>query len=283
MYLVIGGTGTTGREVVRLLAERGEAVRVMVRDPFKASFLAAPGIELVQGDLARADNLPAVFNGARRVFLVTPPAPDMVLLQRAAVEAARAAGVERLVRVSVYGAGTGIPMQLATWHTEVEELVDAAGTPAVHLRASSFMQNFLASAGLIRATGQIFGTSGDGQITFVDTRDVAAAGVGALTRADHQDEKVDIGGPATLSLDEVAAIFAAVLGRPVTHIDLPPEAMQAGLTGAGLPEWLAADLVSYHGLARGKVMPLSDGVQRLAGKPPRPFEQFVRDHRAAFA
>lgn len=283
MYLVIGGTGTTGREVVRLLAARGEAIRVLVRDPFKASFLAAPGVELVQGDLARPDSLPGALEGTRRLFLVTPPAPDMVTLQTAAVEAAQAAGVERLVRVSVFGAGTGIPMQLATWHTEVEELVGASGVPAVHLRPSSFMQNFLASAGLIRATGQIFGTSGDGKITFVDTRDVAAAGVGALTRADHQDEKVEIGGPAALSLDEVAATFALVLGRPVTHVDLPAEAMKAGMMGAGLPEWLAADLVSYHGLARGRVMPVTDEVQRLAGVPARSFETFVRDHRAAFS
>lgn len=283
MILVIGGTGTTGREVVRLLAARGEKVRALVRDPFKASFLAAPGVEVFQADLARPASLPAAFEGAQRVFLVTPPAPDMVVLQAAAVDAAGTAGVERLVRVSVLGAGTGIPMQLATWHTEVEDLVDAAGIPAVHLRPSSFMQNFLASAGLIRATGQLFGTSGDGRITFVDTRDVAAAAVGALTRSEHQDEKVDIGGPAALSLDEVAASFAAVLGRPVAHIDLPAEAMQAGLMGAGLPEWLAADLVSYHGLARGRVMPVSDGVQRLAGSPARSFEEFVRDHRAAFA
>jgi uncharacterized protein YbjT (DUF2867 family) len=283
MYLVIGGTGTTGREVVRLLAARGETIRVLVRDPFKASFLAAPGVELVQGDLSRPAGLPGALEGTRRLFLVTPPAPDMVALQTAAVEAAKAAGVDRLVRVSVLGAGAGIPMQLATWHTEVEELVDASGIPAVHLRPASFMQNFLASAGLIRATGQIFGTSGDGKITFVDTRDVAAAGVGALTRADHQNEKVEIGGPAALSLDDVAATFASVLGRPVTHVDLPAEAMKAGLMGAGLPEWLAADLVSYHGLARGKVMPVAGDVLRLAGAPARSFETFIRDHRAAFA
>lgn len=283
MYLIIGGTGTTGREVVRLLAARGETIRVLVRDPFKASFLAAPGVELVQGDLSRPESLPGAFHGTRRLFLVTSPAPDMVALQSAAVEAAKAAGLERLVRVSVQGAGTGIPMKLATWHTEVEELVDASGIPAVHMRPSSFMQNFLASAGLIRATGQIFGTSGDGKITFVDTRDLADAGVGALTRADHQDEKVDIGGPAAMSLDEVAATFAAVLGRPVTHVDLPAEAMKAGMIGAGLPEWLATDLVSFHGLARGRVMPVTDEVQRLAGAPARSFETFIRDHRAAFA
>lgn len=283
MILVIGGTGTTGRDVVRLLAARGEKVRVLVRDPFKASFLAAPGVEMFQADLARPASLPAAFDGARRVFLVTAPAPEMVTLQAAAVEAARSAGVERLVRVSVAGAGTGLPMQLATWHTQVEELVDASGIPAVHLRASSFMQNFLASAELIRRTGQVFGTSGDGKMTFLDTRDLAAAGVGALLRSDHHDEKVGIGGPGALSLDDVAGTFSAVLGRPVVHIDLPGEAMKAGLMGAGLPEWLAADLVAFHGAARGRVMPVTDDAERLSGAPPRSMETFIRDHRAAFA
>ncbi|MFN2317017.1 MAG: SDR family oxidoreductase, partial [Gemmatimonadales bacterium] len=89
MILVIGGTGTTGREVVRLLAARSEKVRVLVRDPFKASFLAAPGVEVFQADLARPASLTAAFDGARRLFLVTPPAPDMVELQAAAVAAAR--------------------------------------------------------------------------------------------------------------------------------------------------------------------------------------------------
>lgn len=283
MYLVIGGTGTIGREVVRLLATRGARVRALVRDPFKASALAGPGVELVQADLARPNTLPAAFDGASRVFLVTPPGPDTVPLQVAAIHAARAAGVERLVRVSALGAGTGMPVQITTWHTEVEEAADAAGLPTVHLRPTSYMQNFLASAQLVRTAGQIYGTSADGKVGFIDTRDVAAAAVGALTRDHHQDEKIALTGPESLSGADVAVIFSEVLGRPVAYVDIPGEAYKQGLIGAGLPEWLADDLVTLDSLGRGRVMPLTDGVERLSGKAPRSLRDFVSDFRAAFS
>lgn len=283
MYLVIGGTGTIGREVVRLLAAGTESVRAMVRDPFAASALAGPRVELVQGDLTRPESLPGVFRGIRRMFLVTPPGPDTVPLQSAAVDAARAAGVERLVRISVMGAGTGMPVKITDWHTEMEQRVAASGIPAVQLRPTSYMQNFLKSAELIRTTGQVFGSAADGAVALVDTRDIAAAAVGALTRPDHVDETPHLTGPAALTGAEVAATFARVLGRPVHYVDLPSEAMKAGLIGAGMPEWLATDLVRLDELGRGRVMPVTPDLERLAGAPPRSLETFVRDHRAAFA
>lgn len=283
MYLVIGGTGTIGREVVRLLAAGTEPVRALVRDPFRASALAGPRVTLVQGDLARPESLPAAFDGVRRMFLVTPPGPDTVPLQSAALAAARAAGVERLVRISVMGAGTGMPVKITDWHTEVEHLVAASGIPAVQLRPTSYMQNFFKTAELIRTTGQMFGSAGDGAVALVDTRDIAAAAVGALTRADHEDETPHLTGPAALTGPEVAETFARVLGRPVSYVDLPSEAMKAGLLGAGMPEWLATDLVTLDELGRGRVMPVTGDIERLAGHPPRSLETFVRDHRSVFA
>lgn len=282
MYLVIGGTGTIGREVMRLLSARGERVRALVRDPFKASALAGPRVELVQADLSRPDTLPAAFDGASRVFLVTPPGPGTVPLQGAAVHAAKAAGVERLVRVSAMGAGTGMPVKIMTWHTEVEEATEAVGLPAVHLRPTSYMQNFLASAQVVKTAGQMYGASADGKVGFIDARDVAAAGVGALTRDQHRDEKVELTGPESLSGAEVAAAFSEVLGRPVAYVDIPGEALKQGLLSAGLPEWLVDDLVTLETLGRGRTMPLTDGVLRLAGKAPRSLRQFVSDFRAAF-
>lgn len=283
MILVVGGTGKIGSEVVRLLAERGEQVRVLVRDPFKASRLARPGVELVQGDLSVPATLPPVLRDVRRVFLVTPPGPDTVPLQGALIAAAAAAGVERLVRVSVLGIGSGLPVGLFEWHAAVEAALAASGVPGVNLRPTSYMQNLLGSAETIRRAGQFFGAQGDGKLPFVDARDVAAAGVGALLRPTHVTETVTITGPESLSYAEVAEVLTAVLGRPVQYVDLPPDALRQGLEGAGFPGWLAQDLATLEGASHGTILPVSDGVERLAGHPPRTLAQFAADYRAVLA
>lgn len=283
MILVVGGTGKIGGEVVRLLAEQGTPVRALVRDPFKASRLARPGVELVQGDLARVETLAPVLRGVTRVFLVTNPGPDTVPLQGAMIAAAAASGVERLVRISVLGIGSGLPVGLFEWHAAVEDALAASGVPGVNLRPTSYMQNFLGQAEAIRRAGQFFGSQGDGKLPFVDARDVAAAAVGALVRSTHVTETVTITGPEPLSFDEMAAVMTRELGRPVAYLDLPPEAYRQGLIGAGFPEWLARDLALLEDATRGTIMPASAGVERLAGHPPRGFADFVRDHRALLA
>jgi uncharacterized protein YbjT (DUF2867 family) len=198
------------------------------------------------------------------------------------IAAAATAGVERLVRVSVLGIGSGLPAGLFEWHAAAEAALAASGLPGVNLRPTSYMQNFLGQAESIRRAGQFFGSQGDGKLPFVDARDVAAAAVGALTRPTHITETVTITGPEPLSFDEMAGVMTGVLGRPVAYVDLPPEAYRQGLIGAGMPEWLARDLSLLEDATRGTIMPASDGVERLAGHPPRPFEAFLRDHQSLF-
>lgn len=282
MILVVGATGTVGAEVLRLLRQRGEPLRALVRDPFSASRLAGPGVELVQGDLARPSTLPPALHGVTRVFLVTPAGPETVPLQGNMIAAAAAAGVDRLVRVSVLGIGSPVAAGILEWHAAVEQRLADVAIPAVNLRPTSMMQNLLGSAETIRRAGQFFGGQGDGRVALVDARDVAAAAVGALVRPEHITESVAITGPESLSYGDVAVVLADVLGRPVQYVDLPPEPYRNALRSAGLPEWLARDLSLLEDASRGTVMPVSSSVDRLAGAPPRRFRTFVEDYRSAF-
>jgi len=282
MILVIGGTGKIGGEVIRLLAGQGQQCRALVRDPFAASRLAGPGVELCQGDLARPATLPGAFSGITRVFLVTSPGPETVHLQGAAIAAAAAAGVERLVRISVEGVGTPVAAGILEWHSTVERVLADSGIPAVNLRPTSLMQNLLGSVETIRRAGQFFGAQGDGRVAFVDARDVAAAAVGALMREKHHSEDVTLTGPAAHSYADLAGQLSEELGRPVAYVDLPPDAYRAGMIAAGLPEWLARDLALLEDASRGTVMPVADGVERLAGVEPRPFREFAHDYRGVF-
>ena len=283
MILVVGGTGKVGGEVIRLLRERGESVRALVRDPFGASHIAGPGVELVQGDLSHPATLTPALKGVARVFLVTSSGPDTVPLQTAMIRAAADASVGRLVRVSVMPAPEPVPAGILEWHEAVEAVLAQSGIPAVNLRPTSMMQNLLASAEMIRRAGQFVGGQGDGKVAMVDARDVALAAVGALTRPAHVTEHVELTGPESLSYADAAEILAAVLGRPVQYLDLAEPAFKAALQGAGLPDWLAGDLSLLENSSRGTVMPVSEGVRRLSGKEPRSFRTFVQDYRAALA
>jgi saccharopine dehydrogenase-like NADP-dependent oxidoreductase len=96
MILVTGGTGLIGGEVLRLLSQDGVAARALTRNPQKAKNL--PGITWVAGDMAKPETLPAAFQGAETLFLVSSIAEDTVALQHNAIEAARDAGVKHIVK-----------------------------------------------------------------------------------------------------------------------------------------------------------------------------------------
>src|SRR5262249_34728062 len=80
----------------------GAAARALVRNRQKAKNL--PGISWVTGDLAKPETLPAAFEGAKTLFLVSSIGEDTVALQHNAIEAAREAGVTHIVKLSAFGA-----------------------------------------------------------------------------------------------------------------------------------------------------------------------------------
>ena len=119
MILVTGGTGMVGGGVVRLLSQQGVAASALARNPQKAPKL--PGITWVTGDLAKPETLPAAFEGAKTVFLVSSIGEGTVALQHNAIEAARDVGVEHIVKLSAFGASDHSNAPICRWHYQVEQ------------------------------------------------------------------------------------------------------------------------------------------------------------------
>ncbi|MFB7510013.1 SDR family oxidoreductase, partial [Streptomyces broussonetiae] len=131
MILVTGATGTTGSEVVRQLAARGEKVRALTRDPARARVPAA--VETVRGDYADPDSLAAAMAGVTAAYLVSPPGPGAAH-DTALVAAARAAGVRRLVKLSAIGSDDPATGPTVAWHGEGERVVRESGAQWTVLR-----------------------------------------------------------------------------------------------------------------------------------------------------
>jgi uncharacterized protein YbjT (DUF2867 family) len=282
VILVTGATGKVGREVVRQLTADGVPARALVRDPTAASFLRLPGVEVVAGDLGRPETLPAAFAGIDRVFLATPAAPDQVQLQSNALEAARRSGARRIVKVSVAG-GPDAGTQIGRWHWATEKQIEASGLGFTFLRPTLYMQQMCAYAPSIAATGTFSFPVGAGRIAVVDTRDVAAVGVKALTEEGHDRRIYDLTGPEALSYDDMADAISEAIGKRVAFAHVPPEYTRKQMLADGIPRWLVDDMLVLAASFRdGYGAAVTHTVEDVTKQKPRTFRQFARDYAKVF-
>lgn len=279
MILVLGATGTVGGALVRLLQQAGVPWRALVRSPERARTRLGSGAALVQGDLEQPETLPPALEGVERLFLASPVNPRQVAWQTEAIEAARRAGVHHVVKLSNLGADRAADFPVARWHGEIEAALEASGLAWTHLRPHFFMQNLLGQAATLRAEGVLRGAYGQGRISLVDARDVAAVAFSALTQPGHAGCAYALTGPEALSFAGIARALGGPLGRRVRYEALSGEAARRRLLAEGRPAWYAeALLVLFAGYARGEYAAVSDAVERVTGRPATPFARFLADH-----
>jgi uncharacterized protein YbjT (DUF2867 family) len=283
MILLIGATGTTGRETARLISGRGIDVRVLARNPDKAKDLHDAGMEVVQGDAADAAALDQALRGIETLFLATTAEPRLPELHRGIVERARRAGVRRMVKISALGARPGSGFRFAAVHGESDEAIRASGLAWTILRPGFFMQNLLGSAPVIAQQRVFVQPTGTARTPYIDARDIAAVAAHVLMTAGHDGKIYDLTGPEALSGEEVAGVFSRVLGEQIRFVSPEPAQFRAMLMQFGVPEWLAEGVLEgFEVISRGDAAPVTNTVHELTGRPAKTLEQFVQDHRAAF-
>lgn len=282
MILVTGATGNVGAETVKALIALGDLPRVLARDPAKAAALLGDDVEIARGDFADAGSLEAACEDVDVALLLSSPTPDTVADQTRFIDAAKKAGVSRIVKLSAVGAYPGVGYRFGDWHGQVERYLEQSGLGWTHLRPSFFLQNLIGSAASIKAGG-LYMPAGDGRAPYVDVRDIAAVAAHALSEDGHEGRVYDVTGPAAVSYADIAAAFAKVLGRPVVYVDVPPEAAKQAMVDAGLAAWMA-DAINELNLAmkQWRFAGVTDVVRQVGLKDPVSIEQFVREHAAAF-
>jgi uncharacterized protein YbjT (DUF2867 family) len=284
MILVVGATGTNGREVVARLAAAGRPVRALVRRPESAASALSPGVEAVAGDLDDPASLDAALAGVERALFVAAVDPRHARWFGHFLDAARRAGTRHVIKFSALGAAADAAAEILRQHGETDAMLAASGLAYTILRPNAFHQNLLWSAGTIKDHGAFYLPLRDARLSLVDVRDIADVAVAALTAPGHEGQTYEITGPESLSFADVAATLTAVLGRPIRYVDVPPEAARASMLQAGMPEWNANAVTDLYAVfASGAAARTTGTVARLLGRPPIPFERFARDHAAAFA
>ncbi|HEX6326277.1 MAG TPA: SDR family oxidoreductase [Jiangellaceae bacterium] len=282
--LVTGATGNIGVHLVRQLAAGSERVRAFVRDADKARALLGDQVDLAVGDFADPSSIAAAVDGVDRVFLLTPSHPEMVTYERAILDSALAAGVQRVVKMSTVGADPRSDGRFTSWQGECEELRRASAIPSVILRSSYHMTNLFFFAESIRSAGKIFAPVDEAKIAMVDRRDLAAVAALALTEDGHDGRTYLISGPEAITYHDVTSQLSQVLGKTVEFVDVPDEAATAAALRAGAPEWMALGIGEVHRqLKRGIAAQTSDVVRVLLEREPYGLADFARDTAAVFS
>lgn len=281
--LVTGATGTIGSEVVKALAAKpGVTVRVGVRSAAKAEKLLGPNVVPVDFDFKKPETIAAAVKGADRVFLLTPSSPEQVELGTALVEAAKAAGVKHIVKLSAVGVEHEPGIQLARWHRAVEKLIEASGIAYTHLRPAHFMDNFI-HYNPPAPDGNVYLPFGTGAVSYIDSRDIAAVAAAVLTEETHYGKAYDLTGPAALTTAEAVKVISAAAGREFHYVDVPEAAASKAMLDMHMPEPMVAALMELHGIVKaGYASGLSTLVEQLTGRAPRTFAEFARDHASAW-
>lgn len=284
MILVSGATGTVGSKVVSALIDKGAAVRVGVRSPDKVQGLAEKGVQVVKLDLSDPKTFGPAFDGTNHFFMLNILHPGAVEEGNRVTDAAKAAGIEHVVKLSALGCDMEPGIQLGRWHRAIEKHIEASGMGWTFLRPNNFMDNFTTFWGQpIKEQGKIFMPLGDGAVSYVDSRDVAAIAVAALTEAGHQGKAYEITGSEALTLHQVAEILGKGIGKEIAYVDIPEEAAAEAMTEMGMPEFLVAALAELNALDKaGFAAGTTDHIRQVTAKDPITFEQWVADNKSAY-
>ena len=283
MILLTGATGTTGRETVRQLRAAGAPFRIMSRDPARARAALGDDLDIVPGDFSDQSSMTAAFAGIDRLSLLCAPAPNLVELELAAVDAAKAAGINHIVKMSAIQAAPDAPTIIRRWHGVVEQRIADAGFAWTHLWPNAFMQNFARFAPHIREQSAFYAPLGEARVSLVDVVDVAAVTVAALTEDGHTGKTYEITGPDALTYGECAATLSEVLGRPVSFRTVSLERAREALVDAGIAPVLSEALIEIDRLfLDGFGAPVTGVVPMVTGRPARTFAAFAADNRALF-
>jgi NAD(P)H dehydrogenase (quinone) len=284
MIVVTGATGQLGRLTLHALLRSVPAQQIVaaVRTPAKAQDLAALGMTVREADYTKPETLDTAFAGADKLLLISSNEIGQRAAQhRAAIDAARRAGVQLIAYTSVLNAGDSL-LGLAGEHRETEAMLADSGLPFVLLRNGWYTENYTASVPTALAHGAWIGAAGIGRISSAARLDYAEAAAAVLTREGQAGKVYELAGDASYTLAELAGEVAAQSGKPVVYQDMTEADYKAALIGVGLPEVVAA-LLSDSDAAAAKGALFDDGHQlsALIGRPTTPMAASVKAALAA--
>ena len=281
--VITGASGHLGRSTAELVLGRVPASEVILttRHPEELSDLAERGAEVRRADFERPETLVGAFEGGEKLLLISTPDLDRRAAQhRAAIEAAKVAGVRHVSYTSYLNPVEANPAAITPSHRDTEKALRESGLDWTALRNAFYAEYQVPAGAQAISTGRLVHNNGEGRTAYVSREDCAAAAAAVLTTGGHEGRAYDITGPRPLGQEDVAALLSEVSGRPVEAVALDDEEFVRGLAAAGIPEPVARGISTYGRAIREDYLgEVSDAVEFLTGRPPRSLREVFEAHR----
>jgi uncharacterized protein YbjT (DUF2867 family) len=278
--LVVGGTGTIGRQVLAQLAASGAPVRALARNPAAARF--PPRVEVVRGDLTIPETLDGCLDGIDSVFLVwtAPPTAVADALERIAKHARRIVLLSAPIKTAHPLFQQPNPVKVL--FEKIERLIETSGLGWTFLRPGMFAANALSWwAPQIRAGDVVRWPYLAAPTAPIDERDIAAVAVRALSEDGHTGAEYVLTGPESLTQLEQVSIIGRVIGRSLRVEEISPDEARTELLRIG-PLVAVNMLLSAWAAAIGQPAHVTSTVAEVTGAPARTFFEWATDNAEAF-
>ncbi|MBT2875171.1 SDR family oxidoreductase [Streptomyces cellulosae] len=275
--VVTGASGKLGRHVVEQLLEKVPAgqVTAVVRSPEKVADLAERGVRVAVADYNAPETFDGLFAAGDKVLLISGNEFEKgrVRQHSVVIDAAKAAGVALLAYTSAPGSLTAA---LADDHRGTERALLDSGVPYVLLRNGWYHENYTENLAPVLEHNAVIAAAGEGRVSSASRADYAAAAVAVLTGEGHENTTYELGGDEAWSFAEYAAELSRQTGREIVYNPVTPEVLTGILTGAGLPEPVAATFAGVDAaIAKGELVVDSGDLSRLAGRPTTPLAEAI--------
>ena len=275
--VVTGATGHLGRLVIEGLLEKvpADQITAVVRSEEKAADFAARGVKLAIADYNAPETFDGLFSAGDKVLLISGNEFDKgrVGQHKVVLDAAKAAGVALLAYTSAPGS---LSAALADDHRGTEAAILESGVTYALLRNGWYNENYTENLAPVLEYGAVVQAAGEGKVSSASRADYAAAAVAVLTGEGHENKTYELGGDTAWGFAEYAAEVAKASGKEIAYNSVPVEAYKGILTGAGLPEPLAAILAGVDAsIEKGELVVTTGDLSRLTGRPTTPIAESI--------
>lgn len=292
--LIVGATGTLGRQIARRALDEGYQVRCLVRSQKKAAFLKEWGAELVYGDLFEPESLPPAFNGVTAVIDAATSRPtDSLSIKEVdwdgkvtLIQAAASAGVERFLFFSILDSEKFPQVPLMEIKRCTELYLEESGLNYTILRPSGFLQGLIGQYAVPILDGQAVWVTGDtSPIAYIDTQDAAKFAVKALSVPETGNKTFPLVGTRAWGVYEIVRLCERLSGREAKIARLHLNVLRTIRSTARFFQWgwnISDRLAFAEVLASGKPLDASmDEVYKTFGIDPEEtttLEVYLQDY-----
>ncbi len=273
--LVTAAAGNVGSEIAKELKKNN--IPFKVADIKDVREILGDDISYVYYDLENPNTYKEVYRNVKKMFLNRPP--HMTEFKSSifpAIDAAKEAGIEHIVFLSMIGVNKRVP------HYKIEKYLLKSGLNYTFLRASFFMQNLINVHGkVLRKEKDLLIPAGKGKISFVDIRDIAAVAVKVFrdTSGAFLNKTLNLSGCEALDFYEISDLMTKELGEKITYSNPKSKVFVNKMLTYGFPKDFVKVMKMIYFIVRlGKADQIYPDIEEILGKKPITMRQFIKDY-----